>query len=196
MRRMILVLSILLLFVSSNLMGKDNNGQYAIKGVGNVSCQQFNQLLQNPNEPQRYLFIGWLNGYITANNYHLPDTFDLVAWENSETLTSYLVAHCQKYPSISFFQATTQLTAQLFETRIDKLMSADGNLDKTLSMQLYYQVRVMLQQRLKNQGYYHGTVDGDIDAETVAALVAYKRTKGLPETKSVDQKTIFSLIRN
>jgi hypothetical protein len=175
--------------------GKDEKGQFAIKGVGNVSCQQFIDILQNREDPQKYLFIGWMNGYITSNNYYLPDTFDLVAWENAETLINYVVAHCQKTPQISFFQAVTQLNTSLFKTRIDTLKSEDGSLDKTLQHQLYYQVRVKIQTRLTEEGFLSTQTDGQFGMDTFEAIAKFKQAHDLGNDAILDQTTLFHLLR-
>ena len=49
----------------------DKNGKFAVKGVGNASCETFRKAIEN-NESQKYLFAGWLNGYITGQNQHWP----------------------------------------------------------------------------------------------------------------------------
>jgi hypothetical protein len=188
-------LGILVSLTTWSSEAKDSSGQFAIKGVGNVSCQQFVQILQNREDPQKYLFIGWMNGYITSNNYYLPETFDLVAWENAETLINYVVSHCQKKPQISFYQAVTQLNASLFNTRIDALKSEDGALDKTMQSQLYYQVRVMVQTRLQEQGYFAEQATGKFDIATYEAIAKFKQANQLGNDAVLDQATLFKLLR-
>lgn len=50
-----------------------------------------------------------------------------------------------------------------------------------------------IQQALKNAGYNPGPVDGVIGAETMAAVNAFQRDKGLPEDKYLNIKTLDAL---
>ena len=196
MRVILIVLLLVSTFLSTQGNARDINGQFAVKGVGNVSCAKFVDIVEDAQNEQKFLFVGWLNGYLTAHNYYLPDTFDLVSWENVDTLTYYLIGHCKKYPAMSFFQATTQLSNSLHDFRIDKLMSKDGKLDKTQSTQLYFQVKVMLQQRLAALGFYKGEIDGDLGPSTLQAIQQYKVKNGLLNTQQIDQQVLFSLLKN
>lgn len=50
------------------------------------------------------------------------------------------------------------------------------------------------QAELKSQGLYHGAVDGIIGKETKAALSAYQKKNRLPETASLDRRTLDHLM--
>jgi len=55
------------------------------------------------------------------------------------------------------------------------------------------QVLENVQVALRNQGYYHGAVDGLIGPQTHAALAAYQRDHGLAVTAAVDEPTLVTL---
>ena len=95
----------------------DKNGKFAIKGVGNTSCGSYRSMIET-NDSQKYLFAGWLNGYITAQNQHWPETFDVTSWENIETLSNYVYHYCGENKKLSYFQASTEMLNQLFDSRI------------------------------------------------------------------------------
>jgi len=46
---------------------------------------------------------------------------------------------------------------------------------------------------LKEQGYYHGEVDGLVGPMTREALTAYQEATGLPPTAAIDEPTLESL---
>jgi len=50
-----------------------------------------------------------------------------------------------------------------------------------------------VQQALTKGGYYHGPIDGILNASTKAAISAYQREKGLPVTGNIDAKLLSSL---
>ncbi len=48
----------------------------------------------------------------------------------------------------------------------------------------------LVQERLKREGVYAGPVDGEMNAQTEAALRAYQQQQGLPVTGAVDRETL------
>jgi peptidoglycan hydrolase-like protein with peptidoglycan-binding domain len=50
-----------------------------------------------------------------------------------------------------------------------------------------------LQQTLKNQGFYYGTVTGDKNVETTAAIRRYQIRNGLPVTGEINEETLRSV---
>jgi N-acetylmuramoyl-L-alanine amidase len=55
------------------------------------------------------------------------------------------------------------------------------------------QVIVDVQVALQGQGYYPGSIDGDIGPQTRAALAAFQADNGLEVTSAVDQPTLETL---
>jgi len=49
------------------------------------------------------------------------------------------------------------------------------------------------QQELKDEGYYHGQIDGDMGRQTRQALREYQKVNNLSMTGRLDQNTISSL---
>jgi hypothetical protein len=55
------------------------------------------------------------------------------------------------------------------------------------------QVLENVQTALRNQGYYHGAIDGLVGPQTRAALAAYQRDHNLVVTAAVDEPTLVTL---
>jgi peptidoglycan hydrolase-like protein with peptidoglycan-binding domain len=55
------------------------------------------------------------------------------------------------------------------------------------------QVIENVQIALRNQGYYHGAIDGSIGPRTRDALARYQRDHGLLVTSAIDQPTLATL---
>src|SRR5947208_16194262 len=55
------------------------------------------------------------------------------------------------------------------------------------------QTILSLQQTLKDQGFYYGTVTGDKSAETIAAIRRYQIRNGLPVTGEINEETLRSV---
>src|SRR5438477_189552 len=49
------------------------------------------------------------------------------------------------------------------------------------------------QQELKEQGYYFGQINGETDADTIAAIRRFQIRSGLPITGELDEQTLRSL---
>ena len=50
----------------------------------------------------------------------------------------------------------------------------------------------LIQERLKAEGVYAGPVDGEVNAQTEAALRAYQQKRGIPVSGAADEATIRS----
>ncbi|MCU4674848.1 HdeA/HdeB family chaperone [Catenovulum sp. 2E275] len=185
----------LLLGCSFNLCAIDKNGKYAVKGVGNLPCSQFVEITEN-NQSEKYLFAGWLNGYITGHNQYLAETFDIVSWENIETLGNYLLSHCRKNPSISFYQATTQMLSSLYDVRIIEFIGAEHKESNGQGLQVYTQTIRRVQKSLKAQGLYQGEVNGKVSDGLIDALNKFKQQANVNSTDDFSQQVLFKLLKS
>ena len=188
------VIAIVFCVFSFSAIALDKNGKFAIKGVGNVSCEQFVKTITE-DDPQKFLFAGWLNGYLTAHNQHLKDTFDITSWEDVETLGTYLKSHCSKNPNLSFFQATTQLLNEMYEQRIVEFIGAENIASGTQSLKTYVQVITRVQQALAVSGFYKGKIDGIMSPQVKEALSEYRKDKKIAASEYLDQITLHTLLR-
>jgi hypothetical protein len=195
MRITITLLFITTLVSTSNSWALDKNGKYAIKGVGNIPCLEFVKMVEQDN-PQKFLFAGWLNGYMTAHNQHLTDTFDIVSWENIETMGTYLRSHCNKNPKLSFFQATTQMLSELYAQRIVEFVGAENLSSGKQSKKTYFQVIARVQKRLKELNFYDGEIDGRMTKKLTAAVDTFRSKQGIPQSDFLDQKVLHALLRS
>ena len=51
----------------------------------------------------------------------------------------------------------------------------------------------LIQERLRAEGVYAGPVDGEVNAQTEAALRAYQQKQGLPVSGAADEETLRQL---
>lgn len=181
-------------FGSLSVMAEDADGKFAIKGVGNQSCPVFVRELEEGTH-NRYLFAGWLNGYITASNQHLKQTFDLSSWENINTLSNYIVQYCKKNPNHSFYVASAQVLGALYEYRMQgfsRLLTLQNETERSF---VYETVLVDVQKELKKTGIYTGEVSGKFDKPTVQAIKKFQEDKNLNVNGMPDQYTLHALLR-
>ena len=178
----------------SSVSAADTKGQFAIKGVGNATCRQY-LVETGKSSPNSFLFAGWLNGYLTAQNQHLKDTFDITSWETINTLANFLGTYCQNNPDRSFYLAVTTMLSALYDQRIpafSKVVTIGKGRQK---IRVYEEVLKRAQNKLVELGYLKGKADGHFGPVTTEAFLAYQKKLKLEETGIPDQITLFKLLR-
>ena len=188
------MISAILMFASVSVQAADSKGQFAIKGVGNVACKQYIQESKERSH-NAFLFAGWINGYLTAQNQHLADTFDVTSWETIHTLANYVGHYCEKNPDKSFYLAVATMLNAMFEKRIVGFspVAVLGSGEDTL--RIYKQTVQRAQQELAKQGMYKGKVDGEYGPEMKGALETYQKKLNLKVSGLPDQATLHHLLR-
>jgi len=74
-------------------------------------------------------------------------------------------------------------------------MSGTPSYSRTATNQSSDEVR-QAQQQLRDQGLYHGPIDGIIGRETKQALGQFQMKNGLSQTETLDQPTMDKLLAN
>jgi murein L,D-transpeptidase YcbB/YkuD len=180
--------------LSGTAPAADKDGRYAIKGVGNSSCEQY--LVETGKQTHNaFVFAGFLNGYITAQNQHLKDTFDLSSWENIDTLASYLAGYCEKHRDKSFFTATASLVNALFPQRIQAASPVMEIGEPGKTVQLYDEVVKRTRTKLADADLLQASGDAKFDAAMRDAIRAFQKKHGLDPTGMPDQQTLHRLFR-
>ena len=64
------------------------------------------------------IFNAWLNGYITAYNAYVDDTFNIIGGRDSASLNYWLANYCNKNPQSYFDAAVGHLMTELAPQRI------------------------------------------------------------------------------
>jgi len=57
----------------------------------------------------------------------------------------------------------------------------------------YSDLTAAVQTELKRSGYYRGPIDGTVSSDTIRAIWAYRKAKGLPLTGQIDRRLLKSL---
>lgn len=182
---------------SATLTAADAEGRFAIKGIGNTDCTTFVSEMEQ-STPNAYMYGGWIYGFLTADNKASEETFDLVAWEDLETLTSYLHGYCKRNPEAKFAQAVFQLGEAL---RADRITSATSPIQigtDEASVFVYQTMIGRIQDRLRELGHLQqDQPDGSStwDEATEAALKAFQASEELTVSGLPTQLTLHHLFR-
>ncbi|MEM9810006.1 MAG: peptidoglycan-binding domain-containing protein [Pseudomonadota bacterium] len=168
----------------------DAEGRYAVKGIGLMPCGQFIEMAQ-AGEPQAALVMSWVAGYLSAANMVLPETYDLVTWQEG-LLPNIIASACQQVPDQPVAIAASELLAVLGPGRLQKAEAPEQIAVGELRRLLYPSTVRQLQQALKDAGQ-SVTVDGDFGPGTQTAISAYQKARGLKTSGFPDEPTLVAL---
>lgn len=172
----------------------DNSGNFAVRGAGLVTCE----LYQRERQAQSAAYLvtaAWVDGYITATNQHMADTYDVASFESTELLAEVLAAHCADHPQDRVFPVVNNLLEKLYQDRLRKrshkqAVTADGR-----SVELYEETIRRVQRALAQRNFYQGPVSGRFNQDTRAAVQAFQRSVNFRDTGFPDQVTLWRLLR-
>lgn len=169
--------------------------EYAIRGAGLIDCQAF--LTEQEKQSRAYLMIGgWIDGYITGINQYAADTYDVTSFESTELFVEIIKNHCLKNPQDRLFPVINSIIAQRWPHRIKEKSPLVGVTLGEMSVPLYRESIVRIQERLSDKGFYSSpTASGTFDAETITALAKFQETlEGFEVTGFPDQATLWALL--
>ncbi len=194
MRFLFLPLSFLGFLLSLQVNATDSKGNFAVEGVGKLTCQQYLAIRENSPDAFRE-YAGWIDGYLSALNQYLPATFDLVPWQRTDLLQLSVARLCEKSREMPFFRAVDILAKGLSEKRLieqsDRVEFAVSGADQTFFV--YKEILRQAQQELIRQGYLKGAADGVLGEQTKKAFLAYQKDHDILTTGLPDQLTLFGL---
>lgn len=107
-----------LFFDASQALGKETSaGPITVYGEATASCGSFVESKQN--ETQRYVYLAWLNGYLTGVNKYdsgvkaYNGSRDVKMGRDPQALMLWLENHCRNNPLDTFMQAVLLLQNEL-----------------------------------------------------------------------------------
>lgn len=182
------------LLITQGANAADQYGQFGVRGAGLISCK----IYENERKARADVYLmtaAWVDGYITASNQNLSDTYDIMSFETTELLTEVLAKHCKKNPADIVFAVVKSLLEKLYDDRLQhhskKTKVVIG--DRTVS--LYVETMKRIQQRLKAAGFYNGKIDADYGKGMIGAVKSYQESIGFNPTGFPDQATLWRLLR-
>lgn len=171
----------------------DAEGRFAPRGIGPVSCTQFLQALEERQE-NVFFAAGWLEGYLTAINQFLDDTFDIAPWQDTDTILNLVRNNCERNPDQRMFAIVNSMVEFLSDQRLqaasDRTMVEHGE-QRTL---IYRSVLRDVQQELIDKGLLEGSADGEFGAMTRTAIEQFQQEQNIAVTGIPDQMTLWLLL--
>ena len=121
------------------------------------------------------------------------ETFDVTPWQGTQFLILALVNYCRQNTEMPFHQAVAFLGQSLKADRLGARSDLVPVEQDGRRMLVYVEVVRRVQQRLKDNGFAIGAVDGQYGPNTAAALKEFQVTQGLEPTGLPDQVTLNQL---
>lgn len=171
----------------------DNNGAFAIDGIGLRSCADFTRALDDRNRDQIIAFSSWTDGFVSGSNVFAQDTYDLTPWQASELIQAKLAKYCRENPDDAYVTAAGKLVGALQPQRMtvaEKLVSVRVG-DR--GIYIYPGVLTRVRARLIAEGIDVPTPEGSFDDAFAKALQSYQKKAGLPESGLPDLPTMNAL---
>ncbi|QOL25127.1 peptidoglycan-binding protein [Thalassotalea sp. LPB0316] len=193
LKKIFLPISLSLIAFSSATWSADNNGQFAVDGAGAQQCSIYTNAWEQ-NTRDLYVFIGWLDGYISSQNQSTENTFDLTPWQTSETMASLVYKACKNAPDDSFLVATIKVlrfiapTKQLAQTALIKVDVGEQ------SVYLYQQTIDEIHLKLQALDYLKPGTPSSFGSHSEQALKQFQDKNDLAATGFPDQKTLLMLL--
>ena len=190
MRLRLLVHIIILLGFVNYAGASDKDGQFAVKGIGVLTCGAF--VDAKDNKKSSYLhFGGWIEGYISATNKALPSSYDIAPWQTTETIATIAYTACRKAPDANFAGVVDAVVHRLSKSPLKKQSQSIKLSHGKYSLTLPEAILTQVKQRLINLNFMNNEAS---DEELKSALATYQKSKGLTVTSLPDQYTLWNLL--
>jgi hypothetical protein len=181
------------LAISPAALAADENGKFAIKGGGLQTCEKFTKAMED-RSPDVALYGGWIEGFVTAQNQHNENTFDVTPWQTTQTLLELTRAVCNQAKTEGrFIDAFAGVFRLLAPSRLTEESDVVGVTNGENSSVAYREILKRVQKVLRDSGYDIPNETGDLDANAVKHLMDYQTKKGLVASGLPDQPTLYSL---
>jgi len=183
----------LLGLAASGAAASDVNGNYAVVGAGAQSCASFRQAAVDGG-PQLVNYISWLQGYTSHLNRSSPETYDVMPVSEPVAFAQLVLRVCAQDENQSFELAALKTINVFAPLRVQTesplvQISWDG---KQLSVR--QETIKTVQSKLQERGLYASAVDGTYGPKTAEAIIAFQKSKGIPETGLPDGVTLANLL--
>lgn len=171
----------------------DSTGNYAVRGVGSTTCQQFIAAVEG-NTPDLRVYIAWLEGMVSASNRLSAGVFDTVPFNASGALAAIVMRRCRQQPAQGFEAAVRGTLDLLSPFRVTTNspwveMTVGAN-----RVTLRAETLAAVQGRLLALGLQGSPPDGRFSVATREGLKRFQQMRRLPVTELPDPDTLLALL--
>ena len=171
----------------------DSEGNFAIAGAGFQPCSAFLESYE-AQDVNLLAYRSWINGFVTAHNLLLEDTYNVSPVHTLDELTGVLARVCGANTELVMAQATTAVLNQFEPLHLsapsEPVTLTQG--DASVTVPAVFVERA--QTALAELGHYQGGVDGIYGPGTAAAITSFQEAEELPPTGLPDATTLTRLL--
>ena len=110
----------------STTLALDSNGRYYALGIGSRSCGdhlKFSEKRLENFTPEQYeiadvIIEHWVAGFLTAHNFYVMDTYDVVGTVTMDQLEERIDKYCRANPNRRVAEAMTAIAQELHKNRL------------------------------------------------------------------------------
>ena len=110
----------------ANALAIDSNGRYFALGVGSRTCADHVKVSEKKLEnftPEQFevadvIIEHWVSGFMTAHNFYVTDTFDVVGTVTIDQLQERIDKYCRANPNSRVAEAMVAIAHELHANRI------------------------------------------------------------------------------
>ncbi len=166
----------------------DVEGRFSIEGVGKMACARFAEV-HDADAPEIGAVAAWVDGYVTAHNRLMRETFDLTPWQTSRVVLAQLGQYCVANPDASLEAGASELIAYLGADRLRMAEDIVGLSNGRNAVFAYASVIASVESALGDRGHPIGSGEN----ATSKALEAFQRAQRMEVTGLPDQNTLLRL---
>lgn len=104
----------------------DGEGEFYALGAGHRSCADYVAFREKRLEnftPEQYevadvIFEHWIAGYMSAHNFYVADTYDVVGGRTMDDLKRGIETYCRANPNDRVVEGVTALVRELHPNRV------------------------------------------------------------------------------
>jgi hypothetical protein len=123
----------------SNTLAMDTNGRYFALGVGSKPCADYlkyaEKKLENFTDEQYEIadkiIEHWVAGFMTAHNFYVTDTYDVVGTVTIDQLQERIEKYCRANPNKRVAESIVLIAEELHKNRVRMDPSKGGAAAKT-----------------------------------------------------------------
>jgi hypothetical protein len=118
--------SLLILGGLSKTLALDSNGRYFALGVGSRSCADYvkysEKRLENFTDEQYEItdkiIEHWVAGFMTAHNFYVTDTYDIVGTVTIDQIQERVEKYCRANPNKRVVESIVLIAEELHKNRV------------------------------------------------------------------------------
>ncbi|MDO9499034.1 peptidoglycan-binding protein [Falsiroseomonas sp.] len=188
-----LALSLGCLAATGAARAADSTGNYAVRGLGSASCQQFAAAVDG-NTPELRNYIAWMEGSLTGVNRLTPNLFDAVPFNSAGAVAATVLQACRQQPALQFNAALMRALERMQSVRVTTNSPWVEMTVGTNRVTLRAETLAGAQARLGALGLLTTPPDGRFSVATRDAIKRFQQIRRMPVTELPDPDTLLALM--